>query len=56
MLDRKLIELAKPALEARQPVSIEVPIRNVDRSAGAMLSGEVAKRFRHKGLRDDTIR
>ena len=30
-------------------------IRNVDRSAGAMLSGEVAKRFRHKGLRDDTI-
>ena len=30
-------------------------IRNVDRSAGAMLSGEVAKRFRHKGLREDTI-
>ena len=55
MLDRKLIELAKPALEARQPVQIELPIRNVDRSAGAMLSGEVAKRFRHKGLRDDTI-
>ena len=37
------------------PVSIELPIRNVDRSAGAMLSGEVAKRFRHKGLREDTI-
>ncbi|TJV99104.1 MAG: hypothetical protein E5X42_31835, partial [Mesorhizobium sp.] len=46
---------AKPALEARQPVSIELPIRNVDRSTGAMLSGEVAKRFRHKGLREDTI-
>ncbi|TIS91890.1 glutamate synthase large subunit [Mesorhizobium sp.] len=55
VLDRKLIELAKPALEARQPVSIELPIRNVDRSTGAMLSGEVAKRFRHKGLREDTI-
>ncbi|MFA6155606.1 glutamate synthase large subunit [Mesorhizobium sp.] len=55
VLDRKLIELAKPALESRQPVSIEMPIRNVDRSAGAMLSGEVAKRFRHKGLREDTI-
>jgi glutamate synthase (NADPH/NADH) large chain len=55
VLDRKLIELAKPALEARQPVQIELPIRNVDRSAGAMLSGEVARRFRHKGLRDDTI-
>lgn len=55
VLDRKLIELAKPALDARQPVSIELPIRNVDRSTGAMLSGEVAKRFKHKGLREDTI-
>ena len=55
VLDRKLIELAQPALEARQPVTIELPIRNVDRSAGAMLSGEVAKRFGHKGLKDDTI-
>jgi glutamate synthase (NADPH) large chain len=55
VLDRKLIELAKPALDARQPVKIEVDIRNVDRSAGAMLSGEVAKRFKHKGLREDTI-
>ncbi|MER8643027.1 glutamate synthase large subunit [Mesorhizobium sp. M1252] len=55
VLDRKLIELAKPALESKQPVKIEVDIRNVDRSTGAMLSGEVAKRFRHKGLREDTI-
>lgn len=55
VLDRKLIELAKPALEAKQPVKIEVDIRNVDRSTGAMLSGEVAKRFKHKGLREDTI-
>ncbi|MGQ3037896.1 MAG: glutamate synthase large subunit, partial [Neoaquamicrobium sediminum] len=55
VLDRKLIELAAPALETKQPVKIEVPIRNVDRSAGAMLSGAVAKRFGHKGLKDDTI-
>jgi glutamate synthase (NADPH/NADH) large chain len=55
ILDRKLIELAEPALTARQPVEIEMPIRNTDRSAGAMLSGAVAKRFGHKGLRDDTI-
>ncbi|MGB3391058.1 MAG: glutamate synthase large subunit [Pseudaminobacter sp.] len=55
VLDRKLIELAAPALDSRQPVNIEVDIRNVDRSVGAMLSGEVAKRFRHKGLREDTI-
>ena len=55
VLDRKLIAEAKPALEARQAVKIEATIRNVDRSAGAMLSGEVAKRFKHKGLREDTI-
>ncbi|TCR91569.1 glutamate synthase large subunit [Rhizobium sp. BK376] len=55
ILDRKLIEQAEPALTARQKVSIDVDIKNVDRSAGAMLSGEVAKRFNHKGLREDTI-
>ncbi len=49
VLDRKLIEEAKVALESKIPVKIEMPIRNVDRSTGAMLSGEVAKRFRHKG-------
>jgi glutamate synthase (NADPH/NADH) large chain len=56
VLDRKLIAEAMPALESRQPVKIETTIRNVDRSAGAMLSGEVAKRYKHKGLREDTIR
>src|SRR5690606_8040093 len=55
VLDRRLIEQAQAALTARQKVEIEVPIRNVDRSAGAMLSGEVVRRFGHKGLRDDTI-
>src|SRR5690606_6988639 len=55
VLDRKLIEMAKPALESREPVTIITDIRNVDRSAGAMLSGEIARRYGHKGLRDDTV-
>jgi len=55
ILDRKLIAAAMPALESKTPVTIEVDIKNVDRSTGAMLSGEVAKRYRHKGLKDDTI-
>ncbi|KQT54456.1 glutamate synthase [Aureimonas sp. Leaf454] len=55
VLDRRLIAQAQPALTARQKVSIETAISNVDRSAGAMLSGEVAKRFGHKGLATDTI-
>ena len=55
VLDRTLIAQAQPALDRGAPVRISVPIRNVDRSAGAMLSGEVAKRYGHEGLPDDTI-
>jgi glutamate synthase (NADPH/NADH) large chain len=55
VLDRKLIELAKPALESGKPVKLELPIGNRDRSTGAMLSGRIAKTYGHKGLADDTI-
>lgn len=55
VLDRKLIKLAEPALERREKVEIETTIRNVDRSTGAMLSGELVKRYRHRGLPDNTI-
>jgi glutamate synthase (NADPH/NADH) large chain len=55
VLDRRLIEEAGPALKHRTPVRIEMPIRNTDRATGAMLSGEVAKRYGHEGLRDETI-
>ncbi|PRX09035.1 UNVERIFIED_ORG: glutamate synthase (NADH) large subunit [Martelella mediterranea] len=55
ILDRKLIEKAMPALERKEKVAFDVDIKNVDRSAGAMLSGEVAKRWNQKGLKEDTI-
>ncbi len=55
ILDRELIARAQPALENKTPVKFEVPIRNLNRSVGAMLSGELAKRYRHKGLKDNTI-
>ena len=54
-LDHKLIAEAKPALESKQKVHIETTIRNLNRTAGAMLSGEVAKRYGHAGLPEDTI-
>jgi glutamate synthase (NADPH/NADH) large chain len=54
-LDHKLIAHAKPALENKTPVKLDVPVRNVNRTVGAMLSGEVAKRYGHAGLPDDTI-
>ena len=55
ILDRRLIEEAQPALTGRRPIRVEMPIRNIDRTTGAMLSGEVAKRFGHAGLPEDTI-
>jgi glutamate synthase (NADPH/NADH) large chain len=55
ILDRKLIAEAKPALERGTAVRLESRIGNTDRTAGAMLSGEVAKRYGHAGLPDGTI-
>ncbi|HEY7840053.1 MAG TPA: glutamate synthase-related protein, partial [Gammaproteobacteria bacterium] len=55
-IDNRLIELAEPALERGEPVAIEMPIRNINRTAGTMLSWRVAKRYGHTGLPEDTIR
>jgi glutamate synthase (NADPH/NADH) large chain len=55
VLDRTLIAKAKAALEKGEAVTIEEPINNVNRTTGAMLSGEVAKRYGHEGLPEDTI-
>jgi len=55
ILDRQLIELAKPALEEKKPVKAELPIINENRSTGAMLSGQLAKLHGHEGLPEDTI-
>ncbi|RFB78742.1 glutamate synthase large subunit [Methylovirgula sp. 4M-Z18] len=55
VLDRKLIAASAPALETGAKVRIETPVRNVDRTTGAMLSGEVARKYGHKGLPDDTV-
>ncbi|ODR96653.1 glutamate synthase subunit alpha [Methyloceanibacter superfactus] len=55
VLDTKLIELCREAIEDKKPVKLDLPIRNVDRTAGAMLSGAIAKRYGIAGLPDDTI-
>jgi glutamate synthase (NADPH/NADH) large chain len=55
IIDRKLIAQSQGALESGTPVRIELPIRNTDRTTGAMLSGAIAKRYGHDGLPPDTI-
>jgi glutamate synthase (NADPH) large chain len=54
-LDGILIKELKETLETRTPISIRFPITNVRRTVGAMLSGEIARRYGAEGLPDDTI-
>jgi len=55
-LDYKLIDHAKEALDHQTPVEFKLPIRNVHRTVGAMLSGEIARRYGAAGLPDNTIK
>ncbi|MGC9158346.1 MAG: glutamate synthase large subunit [Terracidiphilus sp.] len=54
-LDHALIDKAAPALEAKTPVRARFAIRNVHRTVGAMLGGEIARRYGSAGLPDGTI-
>jgi glutamate synthase domain-containing protein 2/glutamate synthase domain-containing protein 1/glutamate synthase domain-containing protein 3 len=55
VMDKQLISKAQNALEHGEKTRIEVPIRNTNRTVGAMLSGEIAKRHGNDGLPNDTI-
>ena len=54
-LDQQLLPLAAPALERGEPVVIEMPIRNVNRTVGTILGSELTRRYANTGLPDDTI-
>jgi glutamate synthase (NADPH/NADH) large chain len=54
-LDHDLIAESRPALEDGQPVRLEHPIRNTNRTVGAMLSGAIARQHGHEGLPDGAI-
>jgi glutamate synthase domain-containing protein 3 len=55
-LDHQLLAKSQTALESLTPVVIKLPVRNVHRSVGTMLSGAIARRHGSAGLPDDTIR
>ncbi|MEO5377816.1 MAG: glutamate synthase large subunit [Magnetococcus sp. DMHC-6] len=56
VLDHKLMDLAERVFKNREPIEIRLPIHNTDRTTGAMLGGEISKRFGAGGLPEDTIR
>ncbi|MXP15404.1 glutamate synthase large subunit [Altererythrobacter confluentis] len=55
-MDNELIVACQPALLHGEAVQISHEIRNVNRTVGAMLSGEIARKYGHAGLKADTIR
>ncbi len=55
VLDWKLLEAAKPALEKQEKVSASFDIKNVDRTTGTILSNEITKLYKADGLPEDTI-
>jgi glutamate synthase domain-containing protein 2/glutamate synthase domain-containing protein 1/glutamate synthase domain-containing protein 3 len=55
-LDWELIELARPAIEDGTPVSAEIPVRNVNRTVGGLLSHAVTRKHGIEGLPPETIR
>jgi glutamate synthase (NADPH/NADH) large chain len=55
VLDWKLLEKAKPALENKAKVKAEFEIKNTDRTVGTILSNEITKKYRGEGLPDDTL-
>ena len=56
VLDLKVIKEAKDVIKGtKRSIQINKLIKNTDRSFGAMLSGEIAKKFGHKGLNEDSI-
>ena len=52
----RLIPAARPALDRREPVEIELPIRNIHRTVGTILGYEISTRFGAEGLPEGTIR
>ncbi len=56
VMDHDLIKLSAPALEHAEPVTISRMIRNTDRTVGAMLSGQISRKYAAEGLPDGTIR
>ncbi|HEX6727019.1 MAG TPA: glutamate synthase large subunit [Nitrospira sp.] len=55
ILDNKLVRLCKPAIEKGEKVTLDLPIRNINRTTGTVLSSRIAKTYGPDGLPEDTI-
>ena len=56
ILDDTLVKLCQPAIDRAEPVTIDLPIRNVNRTTGTVMSSHIARTYGLEGLPDDTIK
>ncbi len=54
-LDWQILEKARPAIERQERTIIEMPVRNINRTIGAILSNKIIQKYGEKGLPDDTL-
>jgi glutamate synthase (NADPH/NADH) large chain len=54
-LDHKILGQVHSTLETLSPIEVKLPVRNIHRSVGTMLSGEIARRYGSAGLPGDTV-
>jgi glutamate synthase (NADPH/NADH) large chain len=55
-LDHKIIAASRAAIDTLVPIEIDLPVRNIHRAVGTMLSGEIARKYGSAGLPDETVR
>jgi glutamate synthase (NADPH/NADH) large chain len=55
VLDWKLLEAARPAIDKQERVAASFTVKNTDRTLGTLLSNEITKKYKSAGLPDDTI-
>ena len=55
-LDWQILEKVAPAIDNKEKVSIEMPVRNINRTVGAILSNRIVKKHGPKGLADETLK
>jgi glutamate synthase domain-containing protein 2/glutamate synthase domain-containing protein 1/glutamate synthase domain-containing protein 3 len=54
-LDWQILQKAKPAIENKEKTIIEMPIRNTNRTVGAVLSNHILNKYGTEGLPDGTL-
>jgi glutamate synthase domain-containing protein 3 len=54
-LDNEILPKVQNAIDTKKAVKLEMPIRNIHRTVGTIVSGKIGKKYGDQGLPDNTI-